>query len=99
MLNITKKTEGRSLYLKLDGRLDSLTSGDLEKELMSNLDDLTSVTLDFKGLEYVSSAGLRVLLNLQQTMEDRGQVKLLNVNDEIMSVFELTGYNEIMTIE
>ena len=99
MLNITKKTDGGSLYIKLEGHLDSLTSGYLENELMSEMDKMTSITLDFKDLEYVSSAGLRVLLNLQQRMEDKGEVRILNVNKNVMEVFELTGFNEIMNIE
>ena len=98
MLNIVKKIDGRSLLMKLDGRLDSLTAENFENELMLDLKDVDSVTLDCKKLEYVSSAGLRVLLNLQQTLGEDDSLKLMNVNEDIMSVFALTGFDEILQI-
>ena len=98
MLNIVKKIDGRSLLMKLDGRLDSLTAENFENELMLDLKDVDSVTLDCKKLEYVSSAGLRVLLNLQQTLGEDDSLKLMNVNEDIMSVFGLTGFDEILQI-
>lgn len=98
MLNIVKKIDGRSLLMKLNGRLDSLTAENFENELMLDLKDVDSVTLDCKKLEYVSSAGLRVLLNLQQTLGEGSSLKLMNVNEDIMSVFALTGFDEILQI-
>ena len=101
MLKITRKTEGNAVYIALKGRLDSMTSPELEKELVSVMEgDVTSVTLDFAELEYISSAGLRILLNLEQTMEDKaGKLKVLNVNEDIMGIFEITGFTEILAIE
>ena len=99
MLKIKKEKDGNTLALKLDGRLDTLTAPELEKELVSSMEDVTNVILDFKDLEYISSAGLRVLLNLEQTMEDKGELKVLHVNDEIMEVFEITGFSEMLDIE
>ena len=100
MLTITRKTEGNTVYIAMKGRLDSITSPDLEKELVSVMEgDVTSITLDFEELEYISSAGLRVLLNLQQTMEDKGELKLLHVNEDIMGIFDITGFTDILKIE
>ncbi len=96
MLEITKKIDGSSLFMSLEGRLDSFTSEQFEAELVSLPEEVTSVTLDFEKLEYVSSAGLRVLLSLEQAMEDKGDVTLLHVNEGIMEIFEMTGFDEIL---
>lgn len=99
MLTIEKQIRENELFLKLSGRLDSLTAESLEDELAADLQNITAVTLDFESLEYVSSAGLRVLLNLQQRLEDKGTVKILHVNEDIMAVFRMTGFDAILQIE
>lgn len=99
MLTIEKQTGENELFLKLSGRLDSLTAESLEDELAADLQNITAVTMDFESLEYVSSAGLRVLLNLQQRLEGKGTVKILHVNEDIMSVFQMTGFDAILRIE
>lgn len=99
MLTIEKQIGENELFLKLSGRLDSLTAESLEDELAADLQDITAVTMDFEQLEYVSSAGLRVLLNLQQRLGDQGTVKLLHVNEDIMSVLQMTGFDAILQIE
>ena len=99
MLTIEKQIGENELFLKLSGRLDSLTAESLEDELAADLQDITAVTMDFEQLEYVSSAGLRVLLNLQQRLGDPGTVKLLHVNEDIMSVLQMTGFDAILQIE
>ena len=99
MLAIEKQIGENELFLKLSGRLDSLTAESLEDELAADLQDITAVTMDFEQLEYVSSAGLRVLLNLQQRLGDQGTVKLLHVNEDIMSVLQMTGFDAILQIE
>lgn len=98
-MTITKKQDGSALEIALEGRLDTVTAPDLEKELKGALDGVTKLTLDFGGLEYISSAGLRVLLSAQKTMNKQGEMKLTNVNEIINEVFEVTGFLDILTIE
>ncbi len=95
-----KKTEnGNVLTISLAGRLDTGTAPELEKEINSSLDNIEELYLDFEGLDYVSSAGLRVLLAAQKIMNRKGKMILQNVNDDIMEVFEMTGFVDILTIE
>ena len=98
MLNITKNTEQEKLTLTLEGRLDTITAPDLEKTLREDLDGVTELTLDFEKLEYISSAGLRVLLSAQKTMNRQGSMKLVHVGETIMEIFEVTGFSDILTI-
>ena len=94
-----KKTEnGNVLTISLAGRLDTGTAPELEKEINSSLDNIEELYLDFEGLDYVSSAGLRVLLAAQKIMNRKGKMILQNVNDDIMEVFEMTGFVDILTI-
>ena len=99
MLNITKSQENGKALFALQGRLDTVTAPDLEKELKESLDGVSELTLDFEGLEYISSAGLRVLLSAQKTMNRQGEMKLVHVCDTIMEIFEVTGFSDILTIE
>ena len=98
MLNITKTIENGKATLALEGRLDTVTAPELEKELKDAREGVSELTLDFARLEYVSSAGLRVLLAAQKTMSKRGGMKLLNVSETIMEIFEVTGFADILTI-
>ena len=99
MLNINKKMEGDTLHVALEGRLDTTTSPQLEGELKSDLEDAAALVLDFEKLEYISSAGLRVLLSAQKIMNTKGGMKVTHVNDVIMEIFEVTGFTDILTIE
>ena len=99
MLNINKKMEGDTLHVALEGRLDTTTSPQLEGELKSALEDAAALVLDFEKLEYISSAGLRVLLSAQKIMNTKGGMKVTHVNDVIMEIFEVTGFTDILTIE
>ena len=83
MLNINVKSEGEKLTVKLEGRLDTTTSPELESELGMNLDGIKELVFDFNGLEYLSSAGLRVLLNAQKTMNQQGEMKVTGVSDAV----------------
>jgi len=83
----------------LEGRLDTTTAPNLEKELKSSLDDVTELIMDFEKLEYISSAGLRVLLSAQKTMNKQGEMKIIHVSDTIMEIFKVTGFSDILTIE
>lgn len=98
-MNIIKKTEGTTLALVLEGRLDTTTAPQLETELKSSLDGVTALDLDFEKLEYLSSAGLRVLLAAQKVMNKQGTMVIRHVNDTIHEVFEVTGFLDILTIE
>ncbi|HAL59597.1 MAG: STAS domain-containing protein [Sarcina sp.] len=98
-MNIEKKTDGSSLNIALEGRLDTMTSPQLEETLKDSLDGVTSLIMDFEKLEYISSAGLRVLLSAQKIMNKQGEMKLIHVNEVINEIFEVTGFSDILTIE
>ena len=98
MLNIVKTIDNGKAAIALEGRLDTVTAPELEKELKSSLEGVSELTLDFEKLEYISSAGLRVLLAAQKAMNKQGEMKLLNVNETIMEIFEVTGFSDILTI-
>ena len=99
MLNINKEENGTNLTVSLEGRLDTTTAPQFEGELTSSLDGKTEVVLDLAKLEYISSAGLRVLLSAQKTMNKQGSMVLKNVSDEVKEIFEVTGFSDILTIE
>ena len=97
-MTINKTQEGTHLDLALAGRLDTTTAPQLEAELKQSVDGITDLTLDFAGLEYLSSAGLRVLLSTQKVMNRQGTMTIRNVNETIMEIFEVTGFVDILTI-
>ena len=97
-MTIDKKLEGGKLTISLKGRLDTSTSPQLETELHSSLDGVTELLFDFEGLDYISSAGLRVLLSAQKVMNRQGNMEITNVNPEIMEIFEVTGFVDILNI-
>jgi len=99
MLNITKNIHETELTVVLTGRLDTITAPELEKELKASLDGVSALTIDMAALEYISSAGLRVLLSAQKIMNKQGEMKVVHVNETIMEIFEVTGFSDILTIE
>lgn len=99
MLEIGKKAEGTILNVSLKGRLDTTTSPELEAFLKENLDGVTELVFDMADLEYISSAGLRVLLTAHKAMAKQGGMKLQHVNEIVMEVFEVTGFADILSIE
>lgn len=99
MLNITKNEENTTLTLSLEGRLDTVTAPQLEEEIATSVEGVTLLVLDFEKLEYISSAGLRVLLSAQKKMKNQGEMKVVRVNETINEVFEMTGFADILTIE
>ena len=99
MLNIEKTMENCTALFALEGRLDTATAPELESELKASLDGVSELTLDFAGLEYISSAGLRVLLSAQKIMSGKSGMTIKNVNETIMEIFEVTGFTDILTIE
>ncbi|MBQ4258467.1 MAG: STAS domain-containing protein [Clostridia bacterium] len=99
MLNIAKNIEGDSAVYQLEGRLDTVTAPEFEKELEESLEGIRFLTLDFEKLDYISSAGLRLLLSAQKRMNAQGEMKITGVNETILEIFEITGFSEILTIE
>ena len=98
-MKIEKKAEGNKLTVALEGRLDTTTAPELDAELKGSLGGVEDLTMDFNGLEYISSAGLRVLLATQKVMNKQGKMRVIHVNDVVMDVFEVTGFADILTIE
>ena len=98
-MNVERIKNDDALTLVIGGRLDTLTSPELEEIINTELDGVTDLTLDLAGLDYISSAGLRVLLRAQKKMAAAGTMKLINVSPIIMEIFEITGFSEILTIE
>lgn len=98
-LNIEKKESGSELTLFLSGRLDTTTSPILENEIAAVTDGVTALILDIEKLDYISSAGLRVLLSTQKKMSKQGKLTIKNVQENVMEVFEITGFSDILNIE
>ena len=98
-MTIEKITEGNALTIALTGRLDTTTAPKLETELKQNISGVEKLVLDFAGLEYLSSAGLRVLLAAQKVMNRQGSMVVKNVNEVIMEIFEITGFVDVLNIQ
>ncbi|MBQ6553068.1 MAG: STAS domain-containing protein [Clostridia bacterium] len=98
-MNINKTINGSDMTVALEGRLDTTTAPELEESLKDSLPGVKELTFDLQKLEYVSSAGLRVLLSTQKIMNGQGAMKVVNVCDMVMEVFDVTGFSDILTIE
>lgn len=98
-MNINKKKNDNTLTLVIEGRLDTITAPELEKVITEETEGINELILDMNGVEYISSAGLRVLLSAQKKMNKQGSMKLKGVCDAVMEVFEMTGFADILTIE
>lgn len=98
-MTITKNLEDKKLAVALEGRLDTGTAPQLEAELKTSVNGIEELVLDLENLEYMSSAGLRVLLAAQKVMNRQGSMKVIHVNETISEIFEITGFSEILTIE
>jgi len=98
-MTINKISEGEKLTLAISGRLDTNSSPKLEAELRQSVGGVTELVFDFSEVEYISSAGLRVLLAAQKVMNRQGSMKLIGVSDDVMEVFEITGFADILAIE
>ena len=93
-----KKTENETI-IEIVGRLDTITAPALDKTINEDIEDTKNLVLDVKGMEYISSAGLRVLLAAQKKMQKIGSMKVIGVCEEVMEVFEMTGFADILVIE
>ena len=98
-MKIKKVQEGSKLMIAVTGRIDSATAPELDKEVNSSLEGITELVMDFSELEYTSSAGLRVLLEADKTMERQGSMIVTGVNEEVKQIFEVTGFDMILNIE
>ena len=99
MLNITKNVNGTELLVGLEGRLDTVTAPSLENELKNSLDGVESLILDMAELQYISSAGLRVLLSAQKVMNRQGSMVVRNASEDVKEIFDVTGFSDILKIE
>lgn len=98
-MNIEKTKNASELVLALEGRLDTTTAPELEALLKEELDGVDSLVFDFAKLEYISSAGLRVILSAQKQMNKQGKMVIKNVSSDVLEIFEITGFSDILTIE
>ena len=99
IMNIEKIIEASAITLKVSGRLDTTTAPNLEAAVSEAVGSCDQMVMDFAGLEYISSAGLRVILKAQKSMAAKGGMIIKNVNETIMEIFEITGFSDILTIE
>ncbi len=97
-INITKELDNHILTLHLAGRIDTVTAPELETAITESIDSITKLILDFANVEYISSAGLRVLLSAQKVMVKKDGMELCMVNQAVSEVFEVTGFSDILTI-
>lgn len=98
-MDVEKQKDGKKLDIKLAGRLDTKSAPELKEALKDSLNDVEELTFDLSGLNYISSAGLRIILSAQKRMNKQGSMKVVNVQDIVMEVFESTGFVDILTIE
>ena len=99
MMNLTKQETGSELLISLEGRLDTTTAPQLEEVIKEIGENISSLVFDFSSLEYISSAGLRVLLAAQKLMNKQGSMIIKNASEDIIEVFDITGFSDILTIE
>lgn len=98
-MTINTNKNANALTVSVEGRVDTTTSKEFEERTKSELDGVSELTLDFSKLNYISSAGLRVLLSLQKIMNKQGSMKLIGVNETVKDIFDVTGFSDILTIE
>lgn len=98
-MTVTRTKNGSTLQVNVDGRVDTITAPEFEQAVTAELDAVSTLILDFTKVDYISSAGLRVLLSLQKTMNRQGSMKIIGVNETVNEIFEVTGFSEILTIE
>ena len=97
-MNITKDRNENKLIVAVEGKIDTITAPEFEEFLRDNIDGVTELTIDLASLDYISSAGLRVLLLTQKRMNTQGTMEVINVNETVSEIFEVTGFSDILTI-
>lgn len=98
-MNIQQTKQENTLTIAVEGRLDTLTAPELEETLKNSLEGVQELIFDLSALDYISSAGLRVLLSAQKTMNNQGSMKVIHANEIVLEIFEVTGFCDILTIE
>ena len=98
-MNVTITKTGTTALITVSGKIDTTTAPELEAKVKPSLEGVTELTFDFKDVDYVSSAGLRVILSTQKIMTKQGSMKIVHVNESVMEIFEVTGFLDILTIE
>lgn len=98
-MDISKNIENGRLFLTISGRLDTTTAPLLEKEIKLDLDSISGITMDFDKLEYLSSAGLRVLLGVHKKLEKKDGLTIRNINETVAEIFDITGFSDVFNIE
>ena len=98
-MTIQQTKDGETLTMAIEGRIDTLTAPELKTQIEGAIDGVMDLILDFSKVDYISSAGLRVLLSAQKTMNNQGSMKVIHVNDTVMEIFEVTGFVDVLTIE
>ncbi len=98
-MNLTSKKYGSSVIVNVEGRIDTNTAMEFGEQVNDLLDNVSLLTLDFTDVEYISSLGLRAILELQKRMLSQGAMKIVNANESVMDVFNMTGFSKILTIE
>ena len=98
-MEVKVENKGNEVVMKVEGRLDTMSAPQLEEKITALGEEVADLVLDLAGLDYISSAGLRVLLGAQKKMNKQGAMKVTNVKSEVMEIFEMTGFSEILTIE
>ncbi|MBQ7477154.1 MAG: STAS domain-containing protein [Selenomonadaceae bacterium] len=96
---ITTERNGGRMTVKLDGKLDAVTALELDKVMAKSLDDVTELTIDLKNLHYIASAGLRILLKTQKRMQLQGQMIVVNIQRDVRTIMEMTGFSTLLTLE
>ena len=97
-MQTTLEKDGSKLTIAVSGRVDTTTSPELEQAVFENTDGITDLVLDLKEMSYISSAGLRVLLKAEKKMKAQGEMRLINVNNDVMEILDMTGFSDILTI-
>lgn len=97
-MNIVKKQDDKTLTISIEGRLDTSTAPELDEELKASLEGVEKLVMDFTDMEYISSAGLRVLLSAQKAMNAQGEMVVTGANETVMEIFDITGFTDILTI-
>lgn len=97
-MNVIKNYEGKILNIIIEGRIDTTTAPELDKEIQDSINGVEMLALDFKSVEYISSAGLRVLLRAQKTMNKQGKMEIFGANESVKEVFDITGFSDILTL-
>ena len=98
-MEIKKERDGEKLTVELIGRLDAVTAIQLDKDISKSLDDVKDLTIDLANLDYIASAGLRILLKLQKRMNDQGNMQIKNVKREVREVLDMTGFSRLLSME